>query len=336
MTESQSYHALNCAVRSNFAILQRLKSEHRTWTRAWQHESRRHASEDPEKLWSELESEGIRLYLQEDQEYPPLLKEIPSPPLGIYIKGSLPQENGIAIVGTRKATLAGKTAATTIARELASQGLPIFSGLALGVDQAAHTGALEASGRTYAALATGLDRVYPQQHIKLAQRILDQQGGLISEYPPHTASFPHHFLQRNRIVSGLCRATIVIEAPEHSGSLVTAQYALEQNREVFIVPGPIQHPNYRGSHQLIRAGARLITSAKEVMEDLNIESSKTPSLPFTSPSPHAEEQIVLDIIKELGWPCSIDKIAQISKIEIPKINRIITFLTLNGQLPESL
>src|SRR3989344_8242419 len=339
MTEQQSYHALNCVLQSNYAKLQRLKIAHQTWYRAWQHESQQYSSCNPEKLWGQLESEGIQLYLQDDASYPALLKEISYPPLGIYIKGSLPgqslpQEASIAIVGTRKATLAGKTAATALARDLSQYRIPIISGLALGIDQAAHFGALEASGHTYAVLATGLDRVYPRQHIALAQQILEHQGGLISEYTPGTASLPHHFLQRNRIVSGLSRATIVIEAPEHSGSLVTAQHALEQNREVFIVPGPIQHPNYRGSHQLIRAGARLITSAKDILEDLNIDLKKTPSLPFSSSHPHAEEQIVLDIIKELGWPCSIDKIGQISKIEIPKVNRIITFLTLNGQLPE--
>ncbi|MEK7481868.1 MAG: DNA-processing protein DprA, partial [Patescibacteria group bacterium] len=172
--------------------------------------------------------------------YPALLREIPNAPEKIYILGKLPPEESlkIAIVGTRKATDQGRIIAKKLAEKLTNLGIVIVSGLAMGIDTAAHEGAVVANGKTIAVLANGLDKIYPAQNENLAKKILELNGAIISEYEPGKPALEHQFLERNRIVSGLSVATIVIEAPERSGSLVTARLAAEQGREVFVFPGP--------------------------------------------------------------------------------------------------
>jgi len=216
----------------------------------------------------------IKIISQKNPEYPSLLKEIQNPPEKLYVLGNLPSEPlanrpKIAIVGTRKATAQGRLLAKEIARKLTELGVIIVSGLAMGIDTSAHEGAVKAGGQTIAVLANGLDTIYPRQNENLAKKILELDGAIISEYPTNTPSFPNQFLERNRIISGLSIATIIIEAPERSGSLATANWAVEQGREVFVFPGPIDHPNYRGSHKLIRDGARLIGSIEDLLEDLD-------------------------------------------------------------------
>lgn len=220
---------------------------------------------------------------QKDPAYPRLLKEIPNPPENLYLLGNLPEKDTqkIAIVGTRKATAEGKKLAKEIAKKLAERGIIIVSGLAMGIDTAAHEGAIAAclpdgsQGKTIAVLANGLNSVYPAQNENLAKKILESDGALISEYPPETPSFPNQFLERNRIISGLSVATIIIEAPERSGSLATANWAAQQGREVFVFPGPANHSNFRGSHKLIRDGARLVASLEDILEDLGLENPKS-------------------------------------------------------------
>ena len=212
----------------------------------------------------------IKEIKHKEKKFPKLLREISNIPKKLYFKGQLPRnsEPAVAIVGTRKATLQGLEAARIISKGLAEVGIVVVSGLALGIDGAAHQGALSGKGKTIAVLAGGLDSVYPKEHRELAHEILELNGGILSEYEPGISSLPQHFLERNRIISGLTLGVVVIEAPLRSGALSTAHYALEQGREVFVVPGPINHSNYFGAHKLIRNGARLITSAKEIIEDL--------------------------------------------------------------------
>ena len=202
----------------------------------------------------------------------------------------------------------------------------------MGIDESAHWGAVEENSPTAAVLATGLDKVYPAQNANLAQRLLSCGGCLISEYPPGTNSYPANFVHRNRIVSGMSIATVAVEAPEKSGSLITVKFALEQNREVFIVPGPAEHLNYQGSHRVIREGARLVTNAEEIMEDLGMEIKNKITLENNAglSAVTTEEKIILEVIEKLGWPTPIDKISQISKIEVQKVNQIIAFLTVKG------
>ncbi|MDP3999676.1 MAG: DNA-processing protein DprA [bacterium] len=322
--EAQSYHNLNIALGANYEALKKLKEKFGSWSKAWQKEKAGRPDSAPE-----LDSQ---LILKEDADYPALLKEISWAPLGLYIKGSLPDHPRIAIVGTRKATPNGKALAKQLARELTLQGATVVSGLAMGIDEAAHQGAVEAGGQTMAVLATGLDRIYPAQNTNLAHKILDLGGALISEYPPESPSFPSNFVHRDRIISGLSLGVVVIEAPEKSGALITAKFATEQNREIMAVPGPANHANYSGSHQLIRDGAKLVTSAKEILDELNLEFAGVPAIKNTNAT--AEENIILNTIRELGWPASIDKISQITKMDIPKVNQIITLLTLRGILKE--
>ncbi len=213
----------------------------------------------------------------EDARYPRLLKEIFSPPERIYVRGELlPDEPTIAIVGTRKPSTYGIEAAQFFARELASAGITIVSGLAFGIDKAAHEACLDAGARTIAVLASGIDIITPRSHEKLGRRITEH-GAIISEFIPGTDARPEQFPQRNRLISGLSLGVIVVEAPEESGALITARFAAEQSREVFIVPGPIFSPNYKGSHALIQEGAKLVTNAADVLEELNL-AERTPQI----------------------------------------------------------
>ncbi|MDZ4231369.1 MAG: DNA-processing protein DprA [Patescibacteria group bacterium] len=205
-----------------------------------------------------------------DEGYPRLLAEIPGPPERIHIKGKLPVGfPTVAIVGTRKATMEGKRLAGEFAAGLSKAGCVIVSGLALGIDSAAHEGALASGALTVAVLGNSIDSIYPEENQSLANRIV-RQGAVISEYGPGASIQKSNFLERNRIISGLSLAVLVIEAPEHSGALATARHAGEQGRDIFVVPGNVGHPNYVGSHQLIRDGAILVRSVEDVLEDLRL------------------------------------------------------------------
>lgn len=204
-----------------------------------------------------------------DLDYPPLLREIPDPPVMLYVMGnrrvlSRPQ---LAIVGSRHPTPMGGENARAFAKSLAGAGLVITSGLALGIDGAAHRGAVEAGGKTIAVVGTGLDRVYPPRHRDLAHDII-RHGALVSEFPLGTPPKPENFPARNRLISGLSLGTLVVEAALQSGSLITARLATEQGREVFAIPGSIHSPQSRGCHALIRQGAKLVETAQDILEEL--------------------------------------------------------------------
>lgn len=214
-----------------------------------------------------------------DPRYPRLLKEIQGYPETLFVRGELAQDApSIAIVGTRKPSAYGIEAAKLFSRELALRGFTIVSGLAFGIDKAAHEACLEAGGKTIAVLGSGVDRITPTSHEGLARRILNAGGAIVSEFPLGQDARPETFPQRNRIISGLSLGIIVIEAPETSGALITARYGAEQNRDVFVVPGPIFSPNFRGSHALVREGAALVTAPEQVIEALGYE---TQQLAFT-------------------------------------------------------
>jgi len=272
-----------------------------------------------------------------NKNYPYLLKETENAPKTLFVRGALPLQDDIcvAIVGTRKATSNGRLIAKKIASELVEAGVVVVSGLALGIDTAAHEGAISGGGKTIAVLGNGLNQIYPASNENLARRIIESGGGLISEYSPEIPSYPSNFLERNRIISGLSVATIVVEAPARSGSLATARNALEQNREIFVVPGPANHLNYQGSHQLIRDGARLAVSGKEILEDLGISIKKKINDLATIKSLTKEEKSVFDIIKSSSRPLSVDKIAELCNIEVRLINQYLSFLMIKGLIKES-
>ncbi len=270
--------------------------------------------------------------------YPALLKEIPNPPkeifyLGDFFEKSLVERPKIAIVGTRKATAYGRAIAKEMAQEFAKKGIVVVSGLAMGIDTAAHEGALLGGGKTIAVLACGLDSVYPRQNENLAKRIIETGGAIISEYPAGTEAFKNHFLERNRIVSGLSVATVVVEAPNESGALVTARLAAEQGREVFIAPGPMNNSNYFGSHKLVRDGAILISTIEDIFEDLGWDFSRTnTNLPDDL---NGEEKIIFEMVKQAGLPVGVDKITEITKLEPQKVNQIIALLVIRDILRET-
>ncbi|HYF83068.1 MAG TPA: DNA-processing protein DprA [Clostridia bacterium] len=228
--------------------------------------------EDIDEYLKIVKENGIKVYTIHDDEYPENLKNIYDPPPVLYVKGELIKEDGLAvgIVGSRKASDYGLKAAQRIASRLAELGITIVSGMALGIDSAAHKGALMSKGRTIAVFGCGLKYVYPMSNYNLSNEIL-KSGALISEYLFDTEPFPAQFPARNRIISGMSLGVIVVEAGEKSGSLITADFALEQGREVFAVPGNISSPTSRGTNTLIKNGAKLVSRIEDIIEELNLK-----------------------------------------------------------------
>jgi len=212
----------------------------------------------------------IRTITKNDKEYPELLKEIPDPPEKLYIRGELKEEVCFAIVGSRDCSNYGKKIALKISTDLSLSGITIVSGLALGIDTYSHKAVTEKNKRTIAVLGTGLDKksIYPRKNIILAKKILETGGCLISELPPQAKGSKTTFPRRNRIISGISKGVLVVEAKERSGSLITANNAFNQKRKVFAVPGSIHSPNSKGVHQIIKRGAKLIESSKDILKEL--------------------------------------------------------------------
>ncbi len=215
-----------------------------------------------------------------DSDYPQVLRDIPDPPVLLYGCGNLPEGPTLAVVGTRRPSDFGRVFTEQLAEELAAAGMVIISGLARGIDTAAHRGALNADGKTLAVLGCGIDRVYPAENIRLYHQII-KQGALISEYPPGIETLPGHFPGRNRIISGLSKGTLVIEACRNSGSLITTEFALEQGREVMAVPGGVDRKTSYGPNLLIKQGAHPVTEATEILEILGVSRHKKKAHPLT-------------------------------------------------------
>jgi DNA processing protein len=218
-----------------------------------------------------LARHGVRVVTFLDEDYPAHLKEIPDAPVVLYVKGNISSENSlsIAMVGSRRASVYGMSMAEKFARELAELGVTIVSGLARGIDTASHKGALKAGGQTLAVLGCGLARVYPDENKALAEKVA-QNGAVISEFPMEAGPLAYHFPQRNRIISGLSLGVVVVEASLRSGALITSRFALEQGREVFAVPGNVNHPNALGVNRMIKEGAKLITCVDDILEELKV------------------------------------------------------------------
>jgi len=233
--------------------------------------------------WEALQKLGGTIITIQDAAYPPLLRQIYDPPILLYVQGQLLEEDrqALAIVGSRRCSPYGRLVAHSLARELAARGLTIVSGLAMGIDGAAHMGALEAGGRTIGVMACGLDITYPAEHTELKEKMA-QHGAVISEVPLGTHPMPARFPTRNRIISGLSLGVVVVEAPEKSGALITAHQAADQGREVFAIPGSVNSFHSRGCHQLIREGAKLAENIEDILEELNLQTK--PISPQSRPS----------------------------------------------------
>lgn len=330
MDAKYAYHALACANENDYQKLSRLKLKYENWERAWEAaginvSTRAHTS------WKTLEREHMKLILLEEGDYPERLREIPHPPFGIYVRGALPAPGAptLAIVGTRKASEAGRALAREWAAHCAGRDIVIVSGLALGIDAASHEGALDAKGLTLAVLGNGANEPYPRTNAPLGERIVEAGGALLSEYPPGSPPLPYRFLERNRIVSGLSDGVLVIEAGETSGALVTARFALEQNRSVFVVPGSIGQQNFKGSHKLIREGAELVTSPDDILLSLypNLAPARAPSTP--------EEETIIAALRASKKPIPIDKVIEITNLETHVVSRAISFLIMKEIVKET-
>ena len=238
----------------------------------------RHALADEARLLGGLAKKKMALVLREDAQYPPLLRQIAHPPHLLYVYGEtdLTDRFPVAVVGTRRASAYGLTHTREIAAELAQTGVCVVSGLALGIDAAAHTGALDGGGRTVAVLGSALDKPYPQENEPLMRRILESGGSVVSEYAPGTPPSRYSFLQRNRIIAGMCLGTVVTEGPRRSGALNTATRTLENGREVFALPGNVDSPGAQLPNMLISEGARLVTGAADILSALVIEPKDAP------------------------------------------------------------
>ena len=268
-----------------------------------------------------------------DTAYPQQLLQINNPPPILFVKGNpellkMPQ---IAMVGSRNPSALGIKTAVEFAESLAATGFTITSGLALGIDAASHQGALNVKGFTIAVAGTGLDRVYPASHKDLANRIV-QQGALVSEFPPGTQAKPDHFPRRNRIISGLCQGLLVVEAAQQSGSLITARLALEQNREVFAIPGSIHNPLARGCNALIRQGAKLVETVEDVFEELG-QHYQSPSAFDADISQTALDLEHENLLKLIAYsPTTVDTLVQESGWSVEKISSILLVLELQGYI----
>jgi DNA processing protein len=271
-----------------------------------------------------------------DSSYPAQLKEIPDPPPVLFVRGnpellSLPQ---IAIVGSRNPSTLGLETATAFALALSQYGFVITSGLALGIDAASHQGALNAKGYTIAVAGTGLDRVYPARNIDLATEIVNT-GAMVSEFPPGTLAKANHFPRRNRIISGLCQGLLVVEAAKQSGSLITARMALEQNREVFAIPGSIHNPLARGCNALIREGAKLVETIQDILEEFNqyIQQDEYIQATMSQSTLDLEQQTLLNRV--MFSPTSIDKLVEETGLSVEVISSMLLILELQGYVEAS-
>ena len=297
------------------------------------------ADSDPQFLAArrQIEQCQARLVSYWDEAYPSLLREIPDPPALLYLRGAEPPAEALAIVGSRNASPTGRHLTAEIARELASRGIGIISGLARGIDTAAHEGALAGQGPTVAVLGCGIDRIYPPENERLFTRILAEKGTIISEYPPGADPLAGHFPGRNRLISGLCRGVLIVEAALASGSLITADFALEQGRDVFAVPASIASPVGCGVNRLLKDGAFLVTESADILERL---WPRCPSVSVQKQEAQLDlalSEIARSVYVLLGEvPQHIDELVRKCALTPPVLSAILLDLELSGgveQLP---
>jgi DNA processing protein len=292
---------------------------------------------DPDLLRTgeQLQKTGARIVtLWDENIYPEILRHIYDPPALLYVLGRLPAGDGFAVVGARRASNPGRRLTREICAELAEQGITIVSGLARGIDSAAHEGALE-KGSTVAVLGCGIDRIYPPENDLLFHRIA-RQGAILSEYPPGTPPLAGHFPGRNRIISGLSKGVLVVEAAEKSGSLLTADFALEQGREVFAVPGPVYNHNSGGVNRLLKDGAHLVTGAKDILEVLRPGQATPRKPPPQEKDPSAGlSGNALTVYRALGpEPLHIDQLARKCSLTPMELSAILLHLEFEGRVEQ--
>ncbi len=284
---------------------------------------------DPAAEWARLERLGIAVLTLDDTGYPPRLREIADPPPVLYVRGEISpaDEWAVAVVGTRRATAYGRQVAARVVGEIARAGVTIVSGLARGIDTYAHRAALEAGGRTIAVLGSGLDRLYPVENARLAEEIV-AGGAVISEFPLGTPPDAVNFPRRNRVVSGLALGTLVVEADFKSGAMITATRAAEQGRDVFAVPGSILSPLSSFPNQLLKEGAKVVTSATDVLEELHLDLAvEQQAARQTLPADPTEARVLAVLTHE---PNHVDEICRAAELPTAQVSATLTMLELKG------
>ncbi|MBI2640811.1 MAG: DNA-protecting protein DprA [Candidatus Sungbacteria bacterium] len=347
-TDLKFLNALNSIPGVGSATLRTLKNHFGTYEAAWRATEQELAqtgitakalqsilwkrpSLHPDRELQKLAKENIWTLTEDDENYPSYIKEITNPPVILYGKGAMLDERiSIGVVGTRRPTAYGIEATQTIVRELAQAGLTIVSGLASGIDARAHDTTVEAGGKTIAVLGSGLDHysIFPPENRGLARRIVEGGGTLLCEYAPGTPAVKEHFPARNRIISGLSRGVLVIEAREKSGARITTRMAMEQNRDVFALPGSIFSPTSRWPLMLIQQGAKLVTSAQDILEELGIEYNKDSAQKLNEIFGE-NEKTLLDILEA---PLGVDALKEKTGLATGAIMATLSMLELKGSI----
>ncbi len=292
-------------------------------------------SRDLEEKFEEMRQKNIRFIPYFSESYPEKLLEIPSPPYALYVKGNLPAEDlkAAAIVGARKCTPYGEKYALEYGEWLAQYGVQIISGLARGIDGLGQRGALMGGGKTFSVLGCGVDICYPREHVGLYQDILENEGGILSEFVPGTPPAPGNFPRRNRIISGLSDVVLVMEARERSGSLITADMALEQGRDVYALPGPVDSSLSQGCNQLIRQGAGILLSPEMLLSDLQISAISQPVK--TDKNKKVLESPENMVYSRLGlYPRHVDQLIQDTSLSAKEVMGLLVSLELEGYAKE--
>lgn len=286
---------------------------------------------DLDNIWARIESQGIKVLTWQDETYPQRLKEIEQPPPVLYLRGEyLPDDLfAVAIVGTRRVTPYGRQITEELSSYLGANGITVVSGLARGVDAIAHQAALKAGGRTIGVLGSGVDKIYPPEHRQLAEQMM-AHGAVISDYAPGTPPEASNFPPRNRIISGLSLAVVVIEAGETSGALITAEFAAEQGREIFAVPGSILAPQSKGTNKLIRNGALPLLSVNDLMQALNLtRMGEHKAARKIIPTDETEVRLINVLGSE---PLHVDEIRNQTELPIEKVSATLTLMELKGMV----
>ncbi|PIY93700.1 MAG: DNA-protecting protein DprA [Candidatus Magasanikbacteria bacterium CG_4_10_14_0_8_um_filter_32_14] len=288
---------------------------------------------DEEKIYKILEQEKINCVTLQDKNYPKLLKEIYDPPFCLFVRGDLRQDDfNLAVVGTRKYSTYGKQVTENLVADLARQGVVIVSGLAFGIDIIAHITTLQNHGKTIAVLGSGINKrhIYPGEHRNIAQQIIESNGALISEYPPGTLPNKFTFPRRNRIIAGMSLGTLVIEAAEKSGALITAECAMEAGREVFAIPQNITSLTSQGPNNLIKNGAKLVTTSQDILEGLDLQDIEVyvTNKQILGDSP--QENAILTVLSQ--EPHHIDEITKTSGLSGTEISSTLTIMEMKGKV----
>jgi len=293
---------------------------------------------DPEKIGESLSKLGIQIITPNEPNYPTLLAELADAPPLLYYRGQLRgQAEVLAVVGARQATAYGKAVARVLARDASAKGIVIASGLARGIDTAAHQGTIESGGVTWAFLGCGLDRIYPLENQRLAKDILDK-GALVSEFTPGTPPLATNFPARNRLISGCSRGVLVVEAAEKSGALITVDFALEQGREVFAVPGPIFSPMSKGTHNLLRQGAKIVEGMEDIWNEVAAWSNNVGHVTINTKLKREEKELpggleIESLLEQLSdVPLHIDQITVHSTLSVSSISLALLELQLGGKV----